>query len=88
VTLRRSDLSRLLFEKVKDTTEIIFSNAIVDLQEHADSVQVQFKSGIYRRFDFVIGADAPQPPKVFPWRSTSEYLTGNFVGYTDFISNR
>ena len=57
VTLGRSDLSRLLFEKIKDTTEIIFGTEIVDLQEHADSVQVQFNTGDERRFDLVIGAD-------------------------------
>ena len=57
VTLGRSDLSRLLFEKIKDATEIIFGTEIVDLQEHADSVQVQFNTGDERRFDLVIGAD-------------------------------
>ena len=57
VTLGRSDLSRLLFEKIKDTTEIIFGTEIVDLQEHADSVQVKFNTGDERRFDLVIGAD-------------------------------
>ena len=57
VTLGRSDLSRLLFEKIKDTTKIIFGTEIVDLQEHADSVQVQFNTGDERRFDLVIGAD-------------------------------
>ena len=57
VTLGRSDLSRLLFEKIKDTTEIIFGTEIVDLQERADSVQVQFNTGDERRFDLVIGAD-------------------------------
>jgi 2-polyprenyl-6-methoxyphenol hydroxylase-like FAD-dependent oxidoreductase len=57
VTLGRSDLWRLLFEKVKDTTEVIFGNEIVGLQEHADCVQVQFEDGGERRFDLVIGAD-------------------------------
>jgi hypothetical protein len=33
VTLGRSDLSRLLFEKIRDTTETIFSDEIVSLQE-------------------------------------------------------
>ena len=45
VTLGRSDLSRLLFEKIGRTTEVIFGNEIVGLQEDADSVQVQFKGG-------------------------------------------
>jgi 2-polyprenyl-6-methoxyphenol hydroxylase-like FAD-dependent oxidoreductase len=57
VTLGRSDLSRLLFEKIKDTTEVILSNEIVGLQEDADCVQVRFNSGNERRFDLVIGAD-------------------------------
>ena len=57
VTLGRSELSRLLFEKVKGTTEVIFDNEIVGLQEQADCVQVQFKHAGERRFDLVIGAD-------------------------------
>ena len=43
VTLGRSDLSRLLFEKAKGTTEVIFDDEIVGLQEQAEYVQVQFK---------------------------------------------
>ena len=57
VTLGRSDLSRLLFEKIKGTTEVIFDDEIVGLQEQADCVQVQFKHAGERRFDLVIGAD-------------------------------
>jgi 2-polyprenyl-6-methoxyphenol hydroxylase-like FAD-dependent oxidoreductase len=57
VTLGRSDLSRLLFEKVKGTTEVMFGDEIVGLQEQADCVQVQFKHAGERRFDLVIGAD-------------------------------
>jgi 2-polyprenyl-6-methoxyphenol hydroxylase-like FAD-dependent oxidoreductase len=57
VTLARSDLSRLLFEKAKDKTEIIFGNEIVGLEEKADGVMVQLKDGSERVFDLVIGAD-------------------------------
>ena len=57
VTLARGDLSRLLFEKVKATTEVIFDDEIVGFQERAGSVQVQFKHAGERRFDLVIGAD-------------------------------
>ena len=56
VTLGRSELSRLLFEKVKDT-EVIFGDEIVGLQEQADCVQVQLKHSGVRRFDLVVGAD-------------------------------
>jgi len=57
LTLGRSNLSRLLFEKIKGTTEVIFDNEIVGLQEQADCVRVKFKHGSERRFDLVIGAD-------------------------------
>jgi 2-polyprenyl-6-methoxyphenol hydroxylase-like FAD-dependent oxidoreductase len=57
VTLGRSDLSRLLLERIKGKMEVIFGDEIVGLQEHADRVQVQFKHAAERRFDLVIGAD-------------------------------
>jgi 2-polyprenyl-6-methoxyphenol hydroxylase-like FAD-dependent oxidoreductase len=54
VTLGRSDLSRLLFGKIEDTTEVIFGDEIVGLQEHADCVKVQFEHANQRCFDLVI----------------------------------
>ncbi|WP_246680255.1 FAD-binding domain [Mesorhizobium sp. B2-8-9] len=57
VTLARSDLSRLLFEKIKDTTEVIFDNEIVGLEEKSGSVRVQLKRGGERNYALVIGAD-------------------------------
>lgn len=57
VTLQRSDLSRLLFEKINATTEIIFDDEIVGLHEEADCVAVELKHAGVRRFDLVIGAD-------------------------------
>jgi 2-polyprenyl-6-methoxyphenol hydroxylase-like FAD-dependent oxidoreductase len=55
--LRRSDLSRLLFEKIRGGTEVIFGDEILGLQQHADRVQVRFQYGNERSFDLVIGAD-------------------------------
>jgi 2-polyprenyl-6-methoxyphenol hydroxylase-like FAD-dependent oxidoreductase len=57
VTLRRSDLSRLLFDKIRGGTEVIFGDEILGLQQHADRVQVRFQYGNERSFDLVIGAD-------------------------------
>lgn len=57
VTLGRSDLSRLLFERIKDTIEVMFDNEIVGLHEQPTGVRVQFKRGGERDFDLVIGAD-------------------------------
>ncbi|MFZ0152538.1 MAG: FAD-binding domain [Xanthobacteraceae bacterium] len=57
VTLGRSEMSRLLFDKIKGTTEVIFDDEIVALQEHADHIQVEFRHAGERRFDLMIGAD-------------------------------
>ncbi|MGE0036044.1 MAG: FAD-binding domain [Xanthobacteraceae bacterium] len=57
VTLARSDLSRLLFEKAKAAAEVIFDDEIVGLQEQADGVDVEFRRSPPRQFDLVIGAD-------------------------------
>lgn len=57
VTLGRSDLSRLIFEKAQTTSEAIFGDQIVLLDERPDGVQVQFERSAARKFDLVIGAD-------------------------------
>jgi 2-polyprenyl-6-methoxyphenol hydroxylase-like FAD-dependent oxidoreductase len=57
VTLRRSDLSRLLLEQSDRQTELIFGDAIVALDDRSDGVQVQFSRAASRRFDLVVGAD-------------------------------
>src|SRR4051794_22296930 len=45
VTLRRSDLSRLLFEKVDGAMEIILDDHIVALRQLSDGVQVLLSRG-------------------------------------------
>ncbi len=57
VTLRRSDLSRLLFQAIEGETEVIFGDEIAGLEQSADGVEVQFKHAPGRRFDLVIAAD-------------------------------
>ncbi|TPL75258.1 FAD-binding domain [Mesorhizobium sp. B2-3-13] len=57
VTLGRSDLSRLLFEKISRTTEVIFDEEILALQELANGVGARLERGGERQFDLVIGAD-------------------------------
>jgi 2-polyprenyl-6-methoxyphenol hydroxylase-like FAD-dependent oxidoreductase len=57
ITLARSDLARLLFETVKDETEVLFDDEIVALEERPDRMQVQFRHAGARPFDLVIGAD-------------------------------
>jgi len=57
VTLGRSDLTRLLFEKIKGRTETIFGDEITALQEQSGGVEVRFRKAKARRFGLVIGAD-------------------------------
>jgi 2-polyprenyl-6-methoxyphenol hydroxylase-like FAD-dependent oxidoreductase len=57
VTLARSDLSRLLYEKIRHDSDIIFDDEIIALQQHDDHVQARLRRGGERRFDLVIGAD-------------------------------
>ncbi|HEX4105252.1 MAG TPA: FAD-binding domain [Rhizomicrobium sp.] len=57
VSLRRSDLSRLIFDKTKDDVETIFGDEIAHLTEEAAGVRVRFRGGSERTFDLVVGAD-------------------------------
>jgi 2-polyprenyl-6-methoxyphenol hydroxylase-like FAD-dependent oxidoreductase len=57
VTIGRSDLSRLLFDKARAGTETLFGDEIVELRELADCVQVRLRQGGERSFDLVVGAD-------------------------------
>ena len=57
ITLRRSDLSRLVIEKARSGAEILFDDEIASLHERPDCVEVQFARAGRRLFDLVIGAD-------------------------------
>ncbi len=57
VSLARSDLSRLLFNKIESSIETIFGDKIVSIREEADGVRVKFELAGERGFDLVIGAD-------------------------------
>ncbi|HTZ81189.1 MAG TPA: FAD-binding domain [Stellaceae bacterium] len=57
VTLGRSDLSRLLYEKIEGEIEILFDEEVIDLQDEAEGARVRLQRAGERRFDLVIGAD-------------------------------
>ena len=57
ITLRRSDLSRLLLESLNRQVERIFGDTMIALEEQKDCVLVQFEHADDRRFDLVVGAD-------------------------------
>jgi 2-polyprenyl-6-methoxyphenol hydroxylase-like FAD-dependent oxidoreductase len=57
VTLQRSCLSRLLFEKIEGGVKSIFGDEIVAIEEQPDCVRIELKHAGARRFDLLIGAD-------------------------------
>jgi 2-polyprenyl-6-methoxyphenol hydroxylase-like FAD-dependent oxidoreductase len=57
VTIGRSDLSKLIYDRISRSCEIIFGDSIAGLREAGAGVDVQFEQGSGRRFDVVIGAD-------------------------------
>ena len=57
VTVARSDLSRLLFEKSEGTAEVVFGDKVVAIDERPTRVDVRFRHSGQRQFDLVIGAD-------------------------------
>jgi 2-polyprenyl-6-methoxyphenol hydroxylase-like FAD-dependent oxidoreductase len=57
VTVGRGDLSRLLFEIVRNDTEVIFGEEIVTLTEDEDCIRVRLKQSGERCFDLLIGTD-------------------------------
>src|SRR5665213_1062983 len=57
VTVRRSDLGRLLFKKAATVSEVIFGDEITKLEQRQDGVEVEFLHSPSRKFDLVVGAD-------------------------------
>jgi 2-polyprenyl-6-methoxyphenol hydroxylase-like FAD-dependent oxidoreductase len=57
VEVLRGDLSRILYDSTRDTTEYIFGDSIASLHETSADVEVTFEHGASRTFDMVVGAD-------------------------------
>ncbi|KAA2264805.1 FAD-dependent oxidoreductase [Solihabitans fulvus] len=57
VEIARGDLTRILYERTKDSAEYVFGDWITSLTETPDGVDVTFAHGEPRRFDLVVGAD-------------------------------
>jgi 2-polyprenyl-6-methoxyphenol hydroxylase-like FAD-dependent oxidoreductase len=55
--LLRSDLERVLYEKVRDKVEIIFSCSIRSIDQTDSGAHVVFENGSEKEFGIVIGAD-------------------------------
>jgi 2-polyprenyl-6-methoxyphenol hydroxylase-like FAD-dependent oxidoreductase len=57
VEILRSDLSRILYERSRDTTDYRFGDSIAAMTQTSHGVRVTFECGAERTFDLVIGAD-------------------------------
>jgi 2-polyprenyl-6-methoxyphenol hydroxylase-like FAD-dependent oxidoreductase len=57
IEIMRGNLSRILYDAIRDGTEYLFDDRITGLTEDGDGVKVTFASGTVRRFDIVVGAD-------------------------------
>jgi 2-polyprenyl-6-methoxyphenol hydroxylase-like FAD-dependent oxidoreductase len=57
ITLERSDLSKLIYDQISRSCEIIFGDSITGLREAEGEVHVEFEHGAERHFDLVVGAD-------------------------------
>ena len=57
VEIHRGDLSRILYDATRETTEYRFGDAIAAMVETPRGVDVRFERGPSRTFDLVVGAD-------------------------------
>jgi len=57
IEVLRGDLGQILYAASAADVEYVFGDAIADLRDGPDGVDVTFERGIPRRFDYVAGAD-------------------------------
>ena len=90
-SLRRSDLSALLYATLDGRVETLFDESITSIEEHPDFALVRFRRAAPRDVDLVIGADGlhsevrrivsgPSRPSRCPWGITSRRLNSPAIG--------
>jgi 2-polyprenyl-6-methoxyphenol hydroxylase-like FAD-dependent oxidoreductase len=57
VSLARSELAKLLYERIAGRCEVRFGDTITGIDDQSDGVRVAFRNAPEQRFDAVIGAD-------------------------------
>jgi 2-polyprenyl-6-methoxyphenol hydroxylase-like FAD-dependent oxidoreductase len=83
VSIARSELARLLFEKIEGRCETIFGDSITKITPDGDGVSVAFEKAPERSFDLIIGADGLHSrvrELVFGAEETFEKYLGYMVG--------
>lgn len=76
----RGDLSKILYNLTKNTTEYIFGDSISSISETASGVDVTFRNTKPRTFDLVVGADGTHS-KVRSLVFGEEAQFVHFLGY-------
>lgn len=80
VEVFRGDLSRLLYERTKDSVEYVFGDSIASIAQTPSGVDVTFDRGAPRTVDLVIGADGLHSnTRRLVFGDESRYL--RFLGY-------
>src|SRR5215470_10124413 len=57
IEIMRGDLTRILYDATRDSTEYLFDDQVTELTEDGDGIKVTLGSGTVRPFDLVVGAD-------------------------------
>lgn len=94
-TLLRSDLAKVIYQRIEKDVEIIFGDSIKKIEQDEEKVTVTFQSGITRTFDLLVGADGLHSNVrnlVFGIESRFEkyygYYTSSFTIDDDILGNR
>ncbi|MFF0462678.1 FAD-dependent monooxygenase [Streptomyces mexicanus] len=84
--VQRGDLTRILYDAVRDSVAFEFNDSIAALDDHLDGIDVTFRSGARRTFDVVIGADGlhshTRRSVLGPEEGFHHYLGACFAGFT------
>lgn len=94
-TLLRSDLAKVIYQRIEKDVEIIFGDSIKKIEQDEEKVTVTFQCGITRTFDLLVGADGLHSNVrnlVFGIESRFEkyygYYTSSFTIDDDILGNR
>jgi 2-polyprenyl-6-methoxyphenol hydroxylase-like FAD-dependent oxidoreductase len=78
----RTDLSDVLYEKIKDYVEIRFSTSIETINQNEKEVTVSFNNGTQETFDILVGADGLRSnvrSKIYSPEKVEELYLGYYV---------
>lgn len=78
----RTDLSDVLFEKIKDNVEVRFSTSIESITQDDKQVIATFNNGKQEIFDILVGADGLRSnvrSKIYPPEKVEELYLGYYV---------